>query len=176
MQAVLSVIAVNLDNAGNEIVNEITVSNCYTDGNVPFGANASDYFNYEVTNVYAVNVAEGIKCDYTVGSYGDMTGLFNAGSAWYQVGENPARLIVNTVDFAYPDFDGDGIDSAPDAASLTAIKKALLGTKGYNLNNAVGNCNGDQNADGVDIFNILDLVRLKRYLSNEPGVELKKKQ
>ena len=159
-----------------EINNQIVVSNCYTDGNVPFGANASDYFNYEVTNVYAVNVAEGIKCDYTVGSYGDMTGLFNAGSAWYQVGENPARLIVNTVDFAYPDFDGDGIDSAPDAASLTAIKKALLGTKGYNLNNAVGNCNGDQNADGVDIFNILDLVRLKRYLSNEPGVELKKKQ
>ena len=164
------------DNAGNEIVNEITVSNCYTDGNVPFGANASDYFNSSITNVYAVNVAEGIKCDYTVGSYGDMTGLFNAGSAWYQVGENPARLIVNTVDFAYPDFDGDGIDSAPDAASLTAIKKALLGIKGYNLNNAVGNCNGDQNADDVDIFNILDLVRLKRYLSNESGVELKKKQ
>ena len=159
-----------------EINNQIVVSNCYTDGNVPFGANASDYFNSSITNVYAVNVAEGIKCDYTVGSYGDMTGLFNAGSAWYQVGENPARLIVNTVDFAYPDFDGDGIDSAPDAASLTAIKKALLGTKGYNLNNAVGNCNGDQNADGVDIFNILDLVRLKRYLSNESGVELKKKQ
>ncbi len=163
------------DNAGNEIVNEIIVSNCYTDGNVPFGANASDYFNHEVTNVYAVNVAEGIEYGCTVGSYGDMTGLFNAGSAWYQVGENPARLIVNTVDFEYPDFDGDGIDSAPDAASLTAIKKALLGIKGYNLNNAVGNCNGDQDADGVDIFNILDLVRLKKYLSNESGVELKKK-
>lgn len=140
------------------------ISNCYSAGAPAY----IDVVGATPTNVYQIGVSgEVANGTTTVTSYNEMTGLFSdTENVWYQAYGLAPQLVNKGLNFLRPDINGNGVRDDLDATSLAALRSYLLSIAGYELDNAMGNVNGDS-ASGKDIVDIRDLVHIKKCIAED---------